>query len=269
MNEKNFTRYVSSGWSERDIVSSIDSRRLNEKYENENRVSVCDENCESKKIFFFCVLFGRRKVVNFKQQQSSSSWRTHGKCLGTWQEESRRSGEESIAGRSAISRRSSSLGKLWAIFSALLLCSAKKKQPAPDERRTKKAAKIESCRFFFPFSRSAHRALLVSVASESVWLAHIVKCTGELTVKTLIYHQSSAVREIGDDKVAVFGVMEFMLHFAYCCGGFFNDFTLFFDARVALRWMGTESSRVIKKPGFFCCIQVFFLINFFFSSLSF
>lgn len=88
-------------------------------------------------------------------------------------------------------------------------------QPAPDERRTKKAAKIESCRFFFPFSRSARCALLVSADSESVWLAHIVKCTGELTVKTLIYHQSSAVWEIGDDKVAVFGVME--LKFFFCC----------------------------------------------------
>lgn len=62
MNEKNFTRYVSSGWSERDIVSSIDSRRLNEKYENENRVSVCDENCESKKIFFFVFCLGEEKL---------------------------------------------------------------------------------------------------------------------------------------------------------------------------------------------------------------
>lgn len=57
------------GGRERDIVSSIDSRRLNEKYENENRVSVCDENCESKKTFF-CVLFGRRKVVNFKRNNN-------------------------------------------------------------------------------------------------------------------------------------------------------------------------------------------------------
>lgn len=86
-----------------------------------------------------------------------------------------------------------------------LFCVRQKSSQHQTEGAQKSSKKIESCRFFFPFSRSAHRALLVAWARrivESVWLAHIDKCTRRIDSKDSDLSSIKCGRGT-DDKVPV------------------------------------------------------------------